>query len=110
MLSGGELPALVILDAVARLVPGVVGDDQSVAEDSFSRGLLDFPQYTRPAEIDALKVPDVLLSGNHGEIRRWRKREAVARTLERRPDLLAGADLDDEERELLRDIVARQDK
>src|SRR5438876_7324688 len=94
VLSGGELPALVILDAVARLLPGVVGDDRSVAEDSFSRGLLDFPQYTRPAEIDALKVPDVLLSGNHGEIRRWRKREAVSRTLERRPDLLAGAELD----------------
>src|SRR5213083_1872703 len=90
VLSGGELPALVILDAVARLVPGVVGDEQSVAEDSFSRGLLDFPQYTRPAEVRgpgaagaALKVPDVLLSGNHGDIRRWRKREAVSRTLAR---------------------------
>jgi len=107
VLSGGELPALVILDAVARLLPGVVGDDRSVAEDSFSRGLLDFPQYTRPAEIavggrDAtLRVPDVLLSGNHAEIRRWRKREAVARTLDRRPDLLAAAALDDEEREIL---------
>ncbi len=118
VLTGGELPALVILDAVARLVPGVVGDEQSVADDSFSRGLLDFPQYTRPATLTRpgpdgaadLSVPEVLLSGNHADIRRWRKREAVARTLERRPDLLAGADLDDEERELLRDIVARQDK
>src|SRR5262245_9722877 len=91
VLSGGELAALVIVDAVARLVPGVVGDEQSVAEDSFSRGLLDFPQYTRPAELrieggaEELKVPDVLLSGNHAEIRRWRKREAIARTLSRRP-------------------------
>jgi tRNA (guanine37-N1)-methyltransferase len=101
VLTGGELPALVILDAVARFVPGVVGDEQSVADDSFSRGLLDFPQFTRPAEIDALRVPDVLLSGNHAEIRRWRKREALTRTLERRPDLLAGAILDEEEQEIL---------
>src|SRR5881396_748533 len=111
VLSGGELPALVILDAVARLVPGVVGDEQSVADDSFSRGLLDFPQFTRPAEVvvgGALteRVPDILLSGNHAEIRRWRKREALSRTLERRPELLADAALDDEERELLRELQA----
>jgi tRNA (guanine37-N1)-methyltransferase len=108
VLSGGELPALVILDAVARLVPGVVGDDRSVSEDSFSRGLLDFPHYTRPAEVtvrtDVLRVPDVLLSGNHAEIRRWRKREALMRTLDRRPDLLAAADLDEEEQEILRTL------
>jgi tRNA (guanine37-N1)-methyltransferase len=119
VLSGGELPALVIVDAVARLVPGVVGDEQSVAEDSFSRGLLDFPQYTRPAEIAGLageadrhmlRVPDVLLSGNHAEIRRWRKREALTRTLERRPDLLARASLDEEEVEMLRGIVAHREK
>jgi len=129
VLTGGELPALVILDAVARFVPGVVGDEQSVAEDSFSRGLLDFPQYTRPAEIasgsDAgsavdggnvsaardrtLKVPDVLLSGNHAEIRRWRKREALSRTLARRPDLLDGATLDEEEAELLRELKGARD-
>ena len=115
VLTGGELAALVILDAVARFVPGVVGDEQSVAEDSFSRGLLDFPQYTRPAEVagpdrsgPGLKVPDVLLSGHHGEIRRWRKREAVSRTLERRPDLLAGADLDEEEQEILRELQNRR--
>jgi tRNA (guanine37-N1)-methyltransferase len=101
VLSGGELPALVVLDAVARYVPGVVGDDQSVAEDSFSRGLLDFPHYTRPAVVADLRVPDVLLSGNHQEIRRWRKQESVERTLERRPDLLESAALDDEEREIL---------
>ncbi len=133
VLTGGELPALVILDAVARFVPGVVGDEQSVAEDSFSRGLLDFPQFTRPAEVRirraptaaegsgsaiarfaseggslsgerVLAVPDVLLSGNHAEIRRWRKREALSRTLDRRPDLLDAATLDDEEIELLREL------
>ena len=108
VLSGGELPALVMIDAVARLVPGVVGDERSVAEDSFSRGLLDFPQYTRPAQLtgsaEALKVPDVLLSGNHAEIRRWRKREALSRTLDRRPDLLTGASLDEEEQEILREL------
>ena len=119
VLSGGELPALVILDAAARLVPGVVGDARSVAEDSFSRGLLDHPHYTRPAEVvadaraergDAMKVPDVLLSGNHAEIRRWRKREAVSRTLARRPDLLDDARLDEEERQILRELVAERGK
>jgi tRNA (guanine37-N1)-methyltransferase len=117
VLTGGELPALVVLDAVARLVPGVVGDEQSVEDESFSRGLLDFPQYTRPAEVvarsadaDALRVPDVLRSGNHAEIRRWRKREAVARTLETRPDLLAGASLDEEERAILQELVAERGK
>jgi len=104
VLSGGELPALVVLDTVARFVPGVVGDDQSVAEDSFSRGLLDFPHYTRPAEVGTDRVPDVLLSGNHAEIRRWRKREALARTLDRRPDLLETAVLDDEERRILMEL------
>jgi tRNA (guanine37-N1)-methyltransferase len=110
VLTGGELPALVILDAVSRFVPGVVGDGRSVEEDSFSRGLLDFPQYTRPPEIETLKVPGVLLSGNHAQIRRWRKRAALSRTLERRPDLLAGAVLDEEEREILRELVAERDK
>lgn len=110
VLTGGELPALVIFEAVARLVPGVVGDEQSVADDSFSRGLLDFPQYTRPAELKVggpeptLNVPEVLLSGNHAEIRLWRKREAVRRTLIRRPDLLATATLDEEERAILREL------
>ena len=121
VLTGGELPALVVLDAVARYVPGVVGDDQSVSEDSFSRGLLDFPQYTRPSEIAVdegggeastervLKVPDVLLSGNHAEIRRWRKREALSRTLDRRPDLLDDAVLDEEERKLLQELKGARD-
>ena len=112
VLTGGELPALVVLDAVARFVPGVVGDEQSVAQDTFSRGLLNHPQYTRPATIRSaslsgerdLAVPDVLMSGNHAEIRRWRKREALSRTLERRPDLLAAASLDDEEVQMLREL------
>jgi tRNA (guanine37-N1)-methyltransferase len=114
VLTGGELPALVILDAIARFVPGVVGDEQSVVDDSFSRGLLDFPQFTRPAEVVVdgtgtadpltMRVPEILLSGNHAAIRRWRKREALSRTLERRPELLAAATLDDEERELLREL------
>jgi tRNA (guanine37-N1)-methyltransferase len=118
VLSGGELPALVILDAVARLVPGVVGHQQSVVEDSFSRGLLDFPQYTRPAEVTwpdpvrpaVLKVPDVLLSGNHADIRRWRKRQALSRTLARRPELLSEAELDEEEQDILRELVAERAK
>src|SRR5262245_59109641 len=115
VLSGGELAALVITDVVARFIPGVVGDDQSVAAEWFSRGLLDFPQYTRPAVIggeayEELKVPDVLLSGNHAEIRRWRKRESLARTLARRPELLNDASLDDEEQEILRELVAQRNR
>ena len=98
VLSGGELAALVIVDAVARLVPGVVGDARSVEAESFSRGLLDYPHYTRPAEFQGWAVPDVLLSGHHGEIERWRRREAVRRTLEQRPDLLEVARLDPVER------------
>ena len=104
VLSGGELAALVVVDAVSRLVPGVVGDEQSVAEESFSRGLLDFPHYTRPAEVAGRRVPDVLLSGHHAEVRRWRRKAALARTLERRPELLAEAALDDEDRKLLEEI------
>ena len=100
VLSGGELPALVVVDAVSRLVPGVVGDEQSVEEDSFSSGLLDHPHYTRPAEFAGRNVPDVLLSGHHAEVRRWRRKAALARTLERRPDLLADAALDDDDRAL----------
>ena len=108
VLTGGELPALVFVDAVARLVRGVVGDEESVEHESFSRGLLDFPQYTRPAEFRDLKVPDVLLSGHHAAIRRWRKRQAVERTFDQRPDLLALATLDDEEREMLAELKERR--
>lgn len=98
VLSGGELPAMVLADAVVRLVPGAISDPLSVQQDSFSRGLLDYPHYTRPAEFRGLRVPDVLLSGNHAAIRRWRKEQALRATRERRPDLLADAELDEEER------------
>lgn len=87
ILTGGELPAMVMVDAVVRLVPGVVGKMQSVEEDSFTSGLLDCPRYTRPREIGGLETPDVLLSGNHAEIEKWRLQQAVNRTAERRPDL-----------------------
>jgi tRNA (guanine37-N1)-methyltransferase len=104
VLSGGELAALVVVDAVSRLVPGVVGDEQSVAHDSFSRGLLDYPHYTRPAEIAGHRVPAVLLSGHHADVRRWRRKAALVRTLDRRPELIATATLDEEERALLDEI------
>lgn len=110
VLSGGELPALVIIDAVARLIPGVVGDETSVARDTFARGLLDFPQYTRPASFRGLDVPPVLLSGHHAAIERWRRREALARTLETRPDLLAAAALDNEDRALLQELLELREK
>jgi tRNA (guanine37-N1)-methyltransferase len=105
VLSGGELPALVIVDAVARLVPGVVGDDASVARDTFARGLLDYPQYTRPAEFRGWSVPGVLMSGHHDEIERWRRREALRRTLARRPDLLERTTLDDADARLLQELL-----
>jgi tRNA (guanine37-N1)-methyltransferase len=95
---------MVILDAAARLIPGVVGDARSVSEDSFATALLDHPHYTRPAEFEGRKVPDVLLSGHHGDIERWRRREALRRTLERRPDLLAAAALDAGQQTLLREL------
>jgi tRNA (guanine37-N1)-methyltransferase len=104
VLSGGELPALVVVDAVSRLVPGVVGERQSVDEDSFSYGLLDHPHFTRPAQFSGHAVPDVLMSGHHADVRRWRRKMAIQRTLERRPDLLERAVLDDEQRALLDEI------
>ncbi len=111
VLSGGELPALVIVDAVARFVPGVVGDEESVARDTFARGLLDFAQYTRPAEYRGMPVPPVLLSGHHAEIEQWRRREALQRTLERRPDLLAdSAALDPDDRRLLKELLETREK
>lgn len=101
VLTGGELPALVVLDAVTRLVPGVVGDQDSVAQDSFASGLLDHPHYTRPAEFRGMAVPPVLLSGHHADIARWRRREALRRTLARRPELIERAALDEESRAVL---------
>ncbi len=101
VLTGGELPAMVIVDAVARFIPGVVGDAQSVEADSFAEGLLDYPHYTRPAEFRGMKVPDVLLSGDHDAIRRWRHAQRLRRTLERRPDLLKAEALSEEDRRVL---------
>ncbi len=92
VLTNGNLPAMVITDAVVRLLPGVLGCDESVVEESFSEGLLEYPQYTRPPVFQGMKVPDILLSGNHQAIQQWRKEQARARTLERRPDLLAKHD------------------
>lgn len=106
VLTGGELPAMVILDAVARLIPGVLGEPGGAEEDSFGLGLLEYPQYTRPREYRGMEVPPVLLSGHHAEIRRWRRQEALIRTLVRRPDLL-GDTLDDEDRTLLLEIARR---
>ena len=104
VLSGGEFAALVVLDAVSRLVPGVVGDAQSVEQESFAGGVLDYPHFTRPLEYRGLKVPDVLVSGHHAEVRRWRKRAALDRTLQRRPELLEHATLDEESRTLLDEL------
>ncbi|MBI2925084.1 MAG: tRNA (guanosine(37)-N1)-methyltransferase TrmD [Verrucomicrobia bacterium] len=89
VLTNGALPAMVVIDAVTRLLPGVLGDDESALDESFSHGLLEYPQYTRPAEFRGLKVPEILLSGHHAEIARWRQEQARLRTAERRPDLIA---------------------
>lgn len=102
VVSGGELPAMVMADAIGRLIPGVVGNTGSVEEDSFFRGLLDYPHYTRPEELRGMRVPEMLLSGHHEKIRKWRKELSLRATLEKRPDLLETAELDDEAREILR--------
>lgn len=106
VLSGGEIPALVVADAVARLVPGVLGDADSAAQDSFEEGLLDCPHYTRPEMYEGLDVPPVLLSGDHGAIRRWRLLQSLGRTWLRRPDLLEKLDLDEERKVLLEEFIA----
>lgn len=105
VLSGGELPALVVIDAVTRLLPGALGDADSAQEDSFMDGLLDYPHYTRPEETDGLRVPSVLLGGNHAAIRRWRHKQALGRTWQRRPDLLAVLQLDQEQQDLLDEFI-----
>ncbi|NGZ02873.1 MAG: tRNA (guanosine(37)-N1)-methyltransferase TrmD, partial [Nitrospira sp. WS238] len=106
VLTGGELPALVLIDAAARLVPGVLGDPQSVVEESFSESMLEYPQYTKPAEIDGIGVPEVLLSGHHEAIRLWRRKQALRSTYLRRPDLLRDRLLTGEDRRLLDELMS----
>jgi len=101
VLSGGEIPAMVIVEAVTRLVPGVLGDMRAMVEDSHASGLLEYPQYTRPAEYRGLVVPEVLVSGDHARVARWRRERALRRTLARRPDLLARARLSEADRRFL---------
>ena len=108
VLTGGELPALVIIDSLVRLIPEALGDDHSAVEESFSWGILDYPHYTRPPEYEGYRVPEVLLSGNHGEVARWRRKEALRRTLQRRPELLEASPLTDEDRILLLEIKEEQ--
>lgn len=105
VLSGGELPAMTMIDAVSRLVPGVLGHQDSATEDSFHDGLLDCPHYTRPEQFEDMQVPDVLLSGNHKEIRRWRLKQQLGRTWLRRPDLLESLELNAEQKSLLTDFI-----
>lgn len=104
VLTGGELAALAVVDAVARLLPGVLGDESSVHSESFSSGLLEYPQYTRPAEYRGYQAPEVLLSGNHEEIRKWRRLQSLERTLNKRPDLLESAPLTEEDRRIIKRI------
>lgn len=104
VLTGGELAAMVVIDAVIRPLPGVLGDPEGAADDSHAMGLLEYPHYTRPAEFRGWKVPDVLLSGDHGRIARWRREQAILRTFQRRPDLLTQANLSDKERAFLESL------
>ena len=110
VLSGGELPALTVIDAVARLLPGVLGDERSSVEESFAQGLLDWPHYTRPEVFEGAAVPSVLLSGDHADIRHWRLKQALARTAQRRPDLLRSAQLSVEAQRLLSEIQDRGER
>ncbi|WP_131926357.1 tRNA (guanosine(37)-N1)-methyltransferase TrmD [Hazenella coriacea] len=108
VLTGGELPAMVIMDSVSRLIPGVLGNETSAVTDSFSLGLLEYPQYTRPAEYCGYRVPDVLLSGHHLKIEKWRREQSLLRTWERRPDLLVTAPLSEEDRKFLAKLEQSQ--
>jgi tRNA (guanine37-N1)-methyltransferase len=109
VLSGGELPAMVLMDAVIRLLPGVLNDAQSAYEDSFVNGLLDCPHYTRPEDYQGMRVPDVLMSGNHALIAKWRLKQALGRTWQRRPELLQGRTLTKQESRLLAEYQQEQD-
>ncbi|MBC7341755.1 MAG: tRNA (guanosine(37)-N1)-methyltransferase TrmD [Clostridia bacterium] len=109
VLTGGEIPALVVIDAVVRLLPGVLGSPASACDDSFSRGILEYPQYTRPYDFRGYKVPDILLSGNHAEIAKWRRKQSLLRTYMKRPDLLAKIKLSSEDEKLLAEALAESD-
>ena len=108
ILTGGEIPAMILVDAVTRLLPNVLGSETSAVNDSFSSGLLDFPNYTRPADFEGIKVPEVLLSGHHGKIAEWRRREALLKTLKMRPELLTQANLSDQDREWLANEIEKK--
>jgi tRNA (guanine37-N1)-methyltransferase len=110
VLSGGELGALVVAESIVRLLPGVLGDCESAAGDSFQSGLLDAPHYTRPQEFEDMKVPDLLVSGDHAKIKHWRRMEAIRRTLARRPDMLERADLSSEDREILEAVRSEPER
>ena len=110
VLSGGELAAMVLIDSVCRSLPGVLGHEDSANEDSFVDGLLDYPHYTRPEQINACQVPDVLLSGNHEQIRRWRLKQALGKTWQVRADLIEAIELDDEQRELLQEFIVETER
>lgn len=105
VLSGGEIPAMVVIDAVTRLIPGALGCEQSAERESFVGGLLDYPHYTRPADYHELKAPEVLLSGNHAEIERWRRRKALEKTLRRRPDLIDKLALSEDDQRVVEEIL-----
>lgn len=109
VLTGGEIPAMVIIDAVSRLIPGVLGEEESLKADSFREGLLEYPQYTRPRVFRGMQVPEVLLSGNHADIKKWRREAALHRTWERRPDLLKGKKLSDADKQFLAQLQAKKE-
>jgi tRNA (guanine37-N1)-methyltransferase len=110
VLSGGEIAAMVLVDAITRLIPGVLGDERSSQEETFAGGLLEYPHYTRPRSFEGLEVPEVLLSGHHEQIRLWRKKQGLVRTLLKRPDLLLEREFDPEERVLLEEILFGKEK
>jgi tRNA (guanine37-N1)-methyltransferase len=109
VLTGGELPALILIDAVARLIPGVLGDPTGAEDDSHSMGLLEYPHYTKPAEFRGWKVPDILLSGDHAKIEKWRREQALTRTFNKRPDMLENAELNDKDEKFIQDLRSKAD-
>jgi tRNA (guanine37-N1)-methyltransferase len=107
-LTGGELPALILIDALSRLLPGVLGDPDGPFDDSHASGLLEYPHYTRPPEFRGWAVPDILISGNHARIANWRREQSLRRTFKQRPDLLERADLDESDRKMLKKIIKEE--